>query len=283
MMKIWKLLVVSFLVFSCDTSGVKTSEKETSRKNNKQTVVNTLDKEHKVIASKKLEKTFDGVTINWFEKGKGDKIVAGDLVAIDFKLKLKDGTVVDGNHFLKKDFFPFLVGYRMQTDLWDYALQQMSIGDFVEIKIPAKLARGDKGLGTHIPANADNYLVLRAIKKITPNRVVDGTKVWLIEADEQEKVKFNEGKTVVFHTMASSTSGGMFANTFRSNTPFEFTLGDQGIVPGLRKALINAKTSDRMYVLVTPEDAYGNKGYMDFVKPGESVFYNLMVLDVLEK
>lgn len=277
------LTFAAFLLFSCDTSGVKKNATDKNQGKKTKTETNVLDQKHDVVSTEKLQDEFQGATINWFEKGKGDLIKAGDVVAIDFKLKLPDGKVVDGNHLMKKEFFPFMVGYGMQTEVWDYALQKMNIGDFVEIRIPAKMARGDKGLGSHIPKNSDNILVIRALRKIQPTRTVDGTKIWVLEEEKDQKVKFNEGKTVVFHTMASSQSAGMFANTFRTNRPFEFKLGDQGIVPGLRKALINAKTSDRMYVLVTPADAYGAKGYMDFVKGGESVFYNLMVMEVLEK
>jgi FKBP-type peptidyl-prolyl cis-trans isomerase len=60
-------------------------------------------------------------------------------------------------------------------------------------------------------------------------------------------------------------------------------LGDQGIVPGLRKALINAKNSDRMYVYIPSAEAYGSQGYMDIVKPEEALFYNIMVMDVVKK
>lgn len=283
MRQIISLVFLALLLQSCNTSGVdKNQDDSKSTKKSKKTE-NVLDQKHTIVSTQKLQDEFEGASINWFEQGNGENIVAGDVVAIDFKLKLPDGTVVDGNHLMKKEFFPFMVGYKMQTDVWDYALQKMKIGDFVEIKIPAKMARGNKGLGSHIPANADNILVIRALKKLKPNRTVDGTKVWIIEEDKDAKLKFEEGKTIVFHSMASSPTNGMFANTFRTNRPFEFKLGDQGIVPGLRKALINAKSSDRMYVLVPPADAYGSKGYMEFVKPGEAVFYNLMVMEILEK
>jgi FKBP-type peptidyl-prolyl cis-trans isomerase len=72
----------------------------------------------------------------------------------------------------------------------------------------------------------------------------------------------------------------MYVNTFRTNQPFTFKLSDHGLVPGLRKALINAKKSDRLYILVPPSEAYGAAGYLDFVKPDEPIFYNILVMDV---
>ena len=82
--------------------------------------------------------------------------------------------------------------------------------------------------------------------------------------------------------MASSQSNRMFINTFRTNQPFSFFFKAGNVVPGLKKALINAKTSDRLFVLVPPSEAYGTNGLIDLVKPNESVFYNIMVMDVLK-
>ena len=57
-------------------------------------------------------------------------------------------------------------------------------------------------------------------------------------------------------------------------------LEDNGVVPGLKKALINAKKGDRMFVLIPSEQAYAAKGYLDIVKPNEDLFFNVLVMDV---
>jgi FKBP-type peptidyl-prolyl cis-trans isomerase len=266
------------VLVSCSTSGV---EKEPSKEvANTKPKDHSLDKSHDVVDTKMFD---NGLVIDWYEKGSGDAVKAGDLIRIDYKVRLKDGTVVDGNHLLKLESFPFLVGFQMQTKGWDMALQSMKVGDFARIKIPSHLARGEKGIDGLIPPNADNFLTVRILNKMKPDRVVEGTKVWIIEENKDNKLKFNEGMEITFHSMVSSPSNPLYANTFRSNTPFKFKLGDQGIVPGLRKALINAKSSDRMYVVVPASEAYGDKGYMDFVKPNEDIFYNIMVMDVVKK
>jgi peptidylprolyl isomerase len=207
----------------------------------------------------------------------------GDLLNIDFKVRLKDGDIVDGNHLIKKETFPFLVGFEMQTKGWDLALQEMKVGDFARVRIPSDLARGEKGIPGLIPPDADNFLSIRIVSKQKPSRTADGVKVWVLEENKTNKVKFDEGKSIVFHAMVSSPSNPLYANTFRTNQPFTFKLGDYGLVPGLRKALINAKSADRMYVLVPAADAYGDKGYLDIVKPNEDLFYNIFVMDVLKK
>ncbi len=271
------LFTFYFLLLGCDASGVKTSDKPLVKKTLKSK--NILDEEHKVVATKKLS---NGISIQWYEQGIGENLEEGDLISIDYKVKIKDGTVVDGNHLLKKESLPFLVGFGLQTPGWEIALKEMKVGDFARVLIPSKLARGSKGVEGLIPPNADNLLYIRILKKEKPDRIIDGTKVWILEENKDNKLKFSDKTSVVFHGMASTPSNAMYVNTFRTNKPFTYRLADHGLVPGLRKALINAKKSDRLYIVVPPSEAYGNEGYLDFVKPNESVFYNVLVMDVVK-
>jgi FKBP-type peptidyl-prolyl cis-trans isomerase len=268
---------VGLYLAACSTSGVE-KDKKTVQSNVK--TDRSLDKNHAVIETKPMD---NGMVIEWFEKGTGESIKPGDMVMIDYKVRLKDGDVVDGNHLLKKDKLPFLVGFQMQTKGWDIAMNELKVGDFARIKIPSHLARGEKGVNGLIPPNADNFLTIRIIEKAAPTRTVEGTKVWVLEENTNNKLKFAEGMEISFHSMVSSPSNPLYANTFRTNQPFKFKLGDYGLVPGLKKALINAKTSDRLFIVVPASEAYADKGYLDFVKPNEDLFYNVLVMDVLKK
>lgn len=267
-------VLVPLAMFSCTTSGV---EKEKDSGIISGTKENLLDADNKVIDQKKLE---DGLKIEWYKKGTGENLKEGDLVMIDYKVRLKDGQVVDGNHLLKKESLPFLVGFQMQTKGWDIALKEMKVGDFARVLIPSDLARGVKGIEGLIPPNADNYLIIRILEKRNPDRIVDGNKVWLLEENKRNKLKFNEKTAITIHSMVSTPTNPIYFNTFRENQPFTFRVQDNGIIPGLKKALINAKKSDRLYIVVPPSEAYGAKGYLDIVKPNESLFYNVLVMDV---
>jgi FKBP-type peptidyl-prolyl cis-trans isomerase len=268
-------IVSLVLLVACSPSGV---EKEPVKKEAVAKQLN-IDGSYKVVADKRLE---NGLSFAWYKKGKGAKLTVGDLVMIDYKVKLKDGSVVDGNHLLKRAELPFLVGFNMQTTGWDLAFEELNVGDFVRVIIPAELARGEVGVEGLIPPNADNILYVKIIRKVQPNRIVEGTKVWLLEENKSNKLKFNKENKISIHFMASSQSNRMFINTFRTNQPFSFFFKAGNVVPGLKKALINAKTSDRLFVLVPPSEAYGTNGLIDLVKPNESVFYNIMVMDVLK-
>lgn len=293
MIKLLLIISVICLTFSCSTDVVKEKEKKEESVSDKrpstqlQKKITALDSDDLKINS---SKSFDnGIDISWLIHGKGDKVKKGDVILIDYKVTLADGKIVDGNHLLNKEFFPFVVGYQMQTKGWDFALEHLNVGDLARIKIPSELARGVKGIKKEgskewfVPPNAVNYLSIRVIKKETPTRVVDGTKVWLFEENKQNKEKFGEKNAVIFHCMISSESNPIYYNSYSTNSPYKLIFSDKGIIPGLKKALINAKKSDRMYIIVPSSEAYGSKGSEGFVKANEDLFYNVLVMDVVEK
>jgi FKBP-type peptidyl-prolyl cis-trans isomerase len=291
-MKYYFLLLISVL-FSCNNSGVNKSPdlkakiSEVKQKTVKDDVETSINTENQSVDSNKV---FDnGIVISWIEKGQGEKINDEDVVLIDFKVTLDDGKVVDGNHLWEKEYFPFIVGYQMQTKGWDFALRQLKVGDVANIKIPAKLARGEQGIkkegekGWFIPPNSDNYLTIKVIDKMKPTREVDGNKVWLFEESKKSKLLFAEDNAVQFHCMISTKSNPFYYNSYREKDPYTLYMSDRGIVPGLKKALINAKRGDRMLVLIPSSEAYGSKGLEGMVKPGENLLYNILVTDVTGK
>ncbi len=272
------MLVVST---ACDTTVVEKEDNPVIEQPEvKAPEVAKIDRSNDVSDTLKMD---NGIVLRWFEHGKGETLDRGEVFYIDYRVRLEDGTVVDGNHLLKKDSIPFPIGFQMQGKGWDAALSELKVGDFVEFYLPSKLARGEKEIEGIIPANSNNIVKIRILSKMKPIRTVDGNKVWLFEESKKSKLKFDEDEIIKFHTITSSPSNPMYTNTFAKNQPFELRLEDYGTVPGLKKALINAKSSDRMFIYVPSREAYGAKGYLDLVKPNEDLLFNVMVMDVVKK
>lgn len=246
-----------------------------------------IDALTKVIDEKKIK---HGIKIKWFEHGDGAEINDGDVVYVDYKVRLDNGEIIDGNHLIKwqdgdkvvvgKESIPFMVGFGMQTPGWDLALKELRVGDKAEVFIPAKMARGEQSVEGLFPANSDNILKIHIVEKPDPDRTIDGNKVWIFEENKENKTLFSEDHEVDFHCMAFSPTSPMFVNTYRTDTPFTMKLEDHGLIPGLKKALINAKKGDRMLVYVPSSEAYHTKGFQDLVKPNEDVMYNVLIMDV---
>lgn len=271
--------LTALFLTACKTEGVKKGGNNSENKTDTEQRIDSLEMDLPVQDHLKLD---NGIEIVWLEKSERETIKKGDVVMIDYKVRLQDSTIIDGNHLLNKSSLPYIVGFGFQPKGWDLAFEHLKIGDFARIKLPSEFARGKKGVEGLIPDNADNFLTIRIISKRKPNHEVDGTKIWLLEENKKNKVIFGENNTIVFHTTISSPSSPFYYNSFAKNQPFELKLEDQGTIPGLKKALINAKKGDRMFILVPSREAYGSKGYLNIVKPNEDLFYNLMVMDVID-
>lgn len=281
MKKIVLFLVILILiaVVSCRTEGVEKNQTIPTDQQQSQRPVDSLEMDLSIKDKLVLD---NGIEITWLEKSSGEDIKPGDVISIDYKVRLQDSTIVDGNFLLKKPYLPYIVGFGFQPKGWDIALSKMKIGDFARIKIPAKYARENKEIKNLVPKNSDNYLTIRVLSKIKPSREIDGVKVWVLEENKKHKEKFTENNKVEFYTTISSPTNPFYFNSYANNQPFVLKLEDNGIVPGLKKALINAKKGDRMFILVPAKEAYGTKGYLNLVKPNEDLFYNLLVTDIIE-
>lgn len=281
-MKKLKYIALGLFISAC-TSGVERTEDKpapTTRDSGSE-----LSESEQLIEPKKQvvdKKSFpNGIQIQWFEKTDGAPIREGSVYEINFKTKLQNGEVVDGNYKLQRDMLPFLVGYGMQTPGFDLAIKELRVGDFVEIFIPGKLARGKKGIPGVIPPDAPNIVMLRIGKEIKPTKVIDGVKVWELEENpEMTDTKVGESSNLAIHYFVGTKSNPRYDNSYQRNTPFAFGMKDPSLIPGLRKAMLNTKMYDKLYILVPAKEAYGSRGYVDLVKPNEDLFYDVIIMDV---
>jgi peptidylprolyl isomerase len=232
---------------------------------------------NKVKESKKLE---NGMLIKWLNKGAGNKLQVGEVVLIEYRLALPDGKIIDGNQRAKLPFIPFIIGYNMQTLGWDLALQELKVGDFVKVEMPAYLGRGEKGIPGLIPPNSVNWLYLKILARVSPEYDQDGIKTWTFAPGvDTESIPGRENE-VEYHALISTASNPNVMNTYRAKFPLKYTKGQRNVVPGLQQVLSKVKKGQKIYVLLDPEQAYGNRGYVNIVKPNESVFYNITVKDI---
>jgi FKBP-type peptidyl-prolyl cis-trans isomerase len=280
-MKKSAFIAVALLAAACSTQGVQ-SDKQTAaakkdKTDNRLTAEKLLEPKKTIVTKKEYP---GGMRIQWFEQGKGEAVQDGEVYEINYKVKLVNGEVVDGNHLLKRDMLPFLVGFQMQGTGWDMAMKEMHVGDFTEVYLPANLVRGKAGIDGVIPPNSPNIIFLRIGKKIKPTRIIDGTKVWLLEEQAGNKQVVKDNSAVALHFFVGSKSNPRYDNSYQRNAPFRFNMSDHGLVPGLRKALINAKLYDKLWIVVPADQAYGSKGYLDLVAPNESMFYDVFVNEV---
>lgn len=229
----------------------------------------------KVSSTKKLA---NGIVIKWIKRGKGPRLQAGEMALIDYRLALPDGKIVDGNNRIKLPFIPFVIGYSMQTAGWDLAFTELKVGDFVKVEIPAVLAYGSKGIKNVIEPNTDNWLFVKVISKVQPSIDADGIRSWRLAKGEPFELAADAEKEIAYEFIASTPSRSNAINARKF--PLRFVPGQRTVVPGLRKILKNALKGERYYVILSPQQAYGKKGYNNVIGPDESVFFMVDILGV---
>jgi FKBP-type peptidyl-prolyl cis-trans isomerase len=230
----------------------------------------------------KIEKTKildNGIVVKWIFNTGGRKIRKGEMVLLEYRLALKDGSIIDGNNKLNLPFLPFVLGYNMQTPGWDSAIRELSIGDFAKIEIPAELAYGSKGIKDIIPPNSVNWLYVKVVSSVSPSINEDGVTSWKLR-EGTKKINEKLRKELSFHAIVSTESKASVINTYFNNLPIKYKIGQNNIVPGLRKILKNANKGDKYYVILEGELAHGAMGYLTLTKANEPVFFNIDVIDV---
>ena len=243
--------------------------------NPKDTLMTILDVEKEIQYVDELSLK-DGLKINWIERKRGRKLRDGELIQIEYRLGLPDGKIIDGNNKMNKPFLPFVIGYNMQQKGWDLALSEMCVGDVAKIEIPASLAYGKNGLGSIIPPNTDNWLFIKILGLTPPDFDEGGIRYWeYLPGDGPE---LNNAK-VKFHMVASTKSKANVFNTYFDRMPNSYVPGQKNFPKGLVQVLKKAKENQHLFLILSPDMAYGQRGYMDLVKPNESVFYNLKILE----
>lgn len=290
--KVFPLILLIILSFSCSNGKKSKNVKKKENVENKSPKVTNADSLSEFDRAKANLKTFEkgkientksmenGMFIKWFKKSNGDKIKKGEMVLIEYRLALPDGKIIDGNNRVDFPFIPFVVGYNMQTPGWDIGLQQLAVGDFAKIEIPAALAMGEKGMKGVVPPNTVNWLFVKVIARVTPGVNENGIVSWKWKDGENQKNLDNSEKEISFHAIVSTESKSSVMNSYQSNFPLRYVPGQNTIIPGLKKLLKNAKKGERYIVILDSEKAYGSKGYADLIKPNEKVLYNIEITEV---
>ena len=249
------------------------TELDTSVEGSKKNLINF--EKGKVDKTKKLP---SGIVLKWIERGNGPGFKSGEMALIDYRLGTPDGKIIDGNNRIELPFIPFVVGYSMQTPGWDLAFAHLKVGDFVKIEIPAALAYGAKGIKDVLAPNTSNWLYVKVLSKIKPSIDSDGIRAWKLADGQPFTLEPGGAKEIAYEFVASTPNkaNAIVARKF----PQRFVVGQKTAVPGLRKILKNALQGERYYLILQPEQAYGNKGYGKAIGPNEPVFFLLDVVGV---
>src|SRR5690554_1783064 len=109
---VYFVVLLMITLSSCDIKGVETNSDDAEEVNYLENDTLSKVKETDTLKVSKVKvpevasdtlKLENGITITYFKKGEGEKLKKGDMIKIDYRAKLENGKIYDGNHMVKKD------------------------------------------------------------------------------------------------------------------------------------------------------------------------------------
>jgi FKBP-type peptidyl-prolyl cis-trans isomerase len=283
-------LVVGMIFLGCTDPAPKKNRVYKERKHNPKKnlpVSNVKDNPLKEFDEKNIKERLNvenGVSVEWIASPfkTNPTLKDGEVCLLSYRLTLPDGKIIDGNNRVNLPFIPYLVGYNMQITGWDLGLHHLRVGDFAKVIIPAEMAYGDKGIKNIVPSNSKVWLYVKVLAKVSPDSDRNGVKYWIFDKGEPTQLDNTEDKEVYYNAIVSTKSNPNVQNTYRKHLTLSYIPGQRNVVPGLRSLLKSARPGQKIFALVSSEQAYGKQGYGALVQPDETVFYNLTISSVRE-
>ena len=102
--------------------------------------------------------------------------------------------------------------------------------------------------------------------------------VYIKIIDEGKGKQINDGQAVVFHYKGSLLNGVVFENTFPSNTPFSFTIGQKEVIPGWEDAMKNLKVGSTATVVIPSDLAYADHAKGDAIPVHSILVFEIKIL-----
>ncbi len=199
----------------------------------------------------------------------GNEVVAekGDFIEVHYKGWLESGKEFD-NSFKRGQPLKFGLGQGKVIKGWDVGLVGASEGERRLLKVPAKMAYGEKDLGI-IPPNSTLWfevVVLKVNKALVKDRFVQIEDSLWISSEKglmRHVQKVGEGALSVsgdkisVHYTGWLLNGNTFGSSKTQPKIAEFTLGGGKVIKGWEKGLEGVQAGETLWLKVPPSLGYG--------------------------
>ncbi|MBU4274403.1 FKBP-type peptidyl-prolyl cis-trans isomerase [Patescibacteria group bacterium] len=113
----------------------------------------------------------------------------------------------------------------------------------------------------------------------TPNQFnIQGMKVEILK--EGSGVEAKVGDTVSVHYVGTLENGTKFDSSISRGQPFSFTLGQNRVIQGWEKGVLEMKVGEKRKLTIPPELAYGNQGAGDVIPPNATLIFEVELLGI---
>jgi peptidylprolyl isomerase len=234
--------------------------------------------------------TASGLQYIEIQAGDGPAPQPGEVVAVNYRGMLEDGTEFD-NSYDRGEPIRFALGTGMVIPGWDEGIAMMKVGGKAKLIIPPDLAYGDQGAGGVIPPNATLIFEVELVSAepgspAAPTQVNESDYVTTDSGLKYYDLQTGDGATaeagqqVSVHYTGWLTDGTKFDSSIDRGTPFTFTLGAGNVIPGWDEGVAGMKVGGKRQLVIPPELAYGQSGAGGVIPPNATLIFEVELLSV---
>lgn len=260
-MKMHLLGVGAFLLLGCNKPTAEESKKTPSKP--------------KSEIQKNEEKQMP--KIEEIELGSGHIAEEGDLIVVEYKGSLTDGTEFDTNQKEGRQPFAFRLGAGQVIKGWDLGVKGMKVEGKRKLTIPYALAYGEKGRPPRIPEKSDlifDIKLLDIVKKGEERTLISKT---LTEGTGKAAKK---GDMVEVHYTGKLINGTKFDSSVERKETFVFKLGAQKVIEGWDQGVVGMKVGEKRLLKIPPALAYGEQGAHGAIHPNQILEFEIELISI---
>lgn len=90
------------------------------------------------------------------------------------------------------------------------------------------------------------------------------------------------GDTIAVHYTGYLLNGMPFESTREREEPVEFTLGEESIIEGWERTLLDMRVGEKRRAIIPPNLAYGSQGARDIIPPNSFIVLDVELVEIVE-